>query len=537
MFPDSKISQKYGCARTKTSALVQYTASETKKEISELLQKTPFSLATDGSTDSNAVKLYPIVVSFFNAQIGQISTLLLSLLESTDNTGEGIFSVINSELSSLAIPWENCISFSSDNAYTMIGANKGVAKFVKDRHSSVYVSGCSCHLIHICAQKAAAQLPVNVENFLVQLYYYLDKSSKRQNTLKVYQAICGTEGHKILKCVSTRWLSLLQSINRVLEQWEALTLMFCSDPHHKNESTKQFETVKSFLQDPHTKLFCYFLQSTLPVFNSVNLFLQQDAPAIHLLRRNLNGLLTDLLVRFVQPCSIQSESTSLSSVEFKKRKYQKGNEDLVIGAKARAYLKENDCDEQMFYNSVREFYMAACSYIIRKFPLDDEFLQHAEVVDISLRMKVSYSSLEYFVRRFPSLVKESEHDKLEEEFAVYQYDTFPEYIVHGPKIDVNWGNIAELKNESGQMKYKTLSNVVFAVLSVPHSNSPTERVFSVVRKNQTEFRPTLSTSTLESLLVQKTKMSSQGEVCFKKTYTEKQLLGAKQATKNFLSQN
>ena len=105
MFPDSKISQKYGCARTKTSALVQYTASETKKEISELLQKTPFSLATDGSTDSNAVKLYPIVVSFFNAQIGQISTLLLSLLESTDNTGEGIFSVINSELSSLAIPW------------------------------------------------------------------------------------------------------------------------------------------------------------------------------------------------------------------------------------------------------------------------------------------------------------------------------------------------------------------------------------------------------------------------------------------------
>ena len=103
------------------------------------------------------------------------------------------------------------------------------------------------------------------------------------------------------------------------------------------------------------KLFCYFLQSTLPVFNSVNLFLQQEAPTIHLSSRKLNGLLTDLLVRFVQPSSFHSESASISSVEFKKKKYQKSDEGLVIGAKSRAYLKENKCEEQMFYNSVREF--------------------------------------------------------------------------------------------------------------------------------------------------------------------------------------
>ena len=69
--------------------------------------------------------------------------------------------------------------------------------------------------------------------------------------------------------------------------------------------------------------------------------------------------------------------------------------------------------------------MAACSYIIKKFPLD-EFLQHAEVVDISLRKQVSFSSVEYFVSRFPCMIKESELDELEEEFAVYQCDAYPE---------------------------------------------------------------------------------------------------------------
>ncbi|KAJ4436203.1 hypothetical protein ANN_18833 [Periplaneta americana] len=37
------------------------------------------------------------------------------------------------------------------------------------------------------------------------------------------------------------------------------------------------------------------------------------------------------------------------------------------------------------------------------------------------------------------------------------------------------------------------------------------KVFSVVRNNQTEFRPKLNTSTLESLMFQKVKMISQGE--------------------------
>ncbi|XP_063216685.1 uncharacterized protein LOC134527707 [Bacillus rossius redtenbacheri] len=321
MFPDSKIAHKYGCARTKTNALVQHMASESKRVIVSILQQVPFSFATDGSTDSNSVKLYPLVVSFFKPARGQVSVVLLSVLETSDNTGLGIFSVINKELSSLRIPWENCIAFASDNANTMTGETKGVISFVKEHHPAVLMQCCSCHLVHLAAQKASSHLLVNVENFLVQLFYYLEKSSKRKNTLKVYQEICGMKSHKIFKYVSTRWLSLLDCITRVVEQWEALQMLFCHGPLLKVDSlNKQHSILRSLMQDPVTKLYCYFLQSVLPVFNSVNVYLQQEAPVIHILRRKFVGLLTDLLMRFIKPSALKLGATSITEVEFQKVK-------------------------------------------------------------------------------------------------------------------------------------------------------------------------------------------------------------------------
>ncbi len=62
MFPDSEIDKNYGCGRTKTSAIVEVLAEYDDNVITETLKSAPFSIATDGSTDMNSVKLYPLVV-------------------------------------------------------------------------------------------------------------------------------------------------------------------------------------------------------------------------------------------------------------------------------------------------------------------------------------------------------------------------------------------------------------------------------------------------------------------------------------------
>lgn len=527
MFPDSKIAKKYGSARTKTSAIIQDLAKKTQRDIVKFLQKNPFSIATDGSNDNDDNKLYPLVISYFNESEGKIDTLLLSICQTSDNTGEGIFNVLKDEFSKKDIPWNNCLSFASDNANTMVGHIKGVVAFLRKIQPSIIHIGCACHLIHLAAKKATSKLAsVDIEEFLVKLYYYLDKSSKRKNCFKLCQAVCDSKPHKILKYVSTRWLSLLDSVNRVLEQWDALQHYFCVE-NNVNSS------IKSNLENPMCKLYCLFLSNILPVFNSLNLSLQQEAPLVHILQKKLVSLFMDLIVRFVKPTALKEDAESILDISFNKRSHQKDNDEIVIGAKARSFIfEEKLTDHQLtqFYSEVRNFYCTACDYILKKFPLKEEILKHAEVADISARKTASSASVTFFAKKFSSILTEEELNLLETEFASYQFENFNDLSYE--RMDSGWHQISQIINPvSGQKKYIALPKLMLAVLLIPHSNAITERVFSIVRKNQTEFRPSLDLTVLNALLVEKVKCSSTKEKCFQRTFSEEQLKSAKKATK------
>ncbi|KAJ8353379.1 hypothetical protein SKAU_G00209460 [Synaphobranchus kaupii] len=172
-----------------------------------------FSLATDGSNGKDA-QLYPVVVRYFNEEVGRIVTQLLALpaCEEIQSTGENIFKTVDTVLQSFNVPWKNCIAFGTDNAAVMMGVHKGVVSFIKKQNAAIHIQGCPCHLIHIAAQNAASKLPSRIDEFLIDIYYYLEKSSKRQKQLQQCQDLCGTQIRKILKHVNTR----------LLDQWPAL---------------------------------------------------------------------------------------------------------------------------------------------------------------------------------------------------------------------------------------------------------------------------------------------------------------------------
>jgi len=156
MFPDSKIAEQYGCARTKTTAVVDCLATDDQKQIIKFMQTQPFSLATDASNDYEDVKLFPICVRLLNGN-GQIVSVLLEIKELNKSaSGENIFGVLDDALKVHKIPWKNCVSFSCDNASVMTGRHKGVASYIHKVNSSVYINGCVCHLMHLAADKAAA---------------------------------------------------------------------------------------------------------------------------------------------------------------------------------------------------------------------------------------------------------------------------------------------------------------------------------------------------------------------------------------------
>ena len=226
MFPDSQLANKFACGRTKTTAIVKTLAYDRTSSLINIIRNNPFALSTDGSNDD--LKLYPIVVRVFNYNNNQrISANLLSLpnLDGA-STGQNIAVLIKEELNKKNVPFKNMIGFGTDNTASMVGKNKGCSKFLQDESKDLAIMGCPCHLLAIAGEKASKILPANVEELLIDIYYFLDKSAKRKQTLRKFQTLYSSSVHKILKHVSTRWLSLGACIERLLEQWTALTHYF-----------------------------------------------------------------------------------------------------------------------------------------------------------------------------------------------------------------------------------------------------------------------------------------------------------------------
>ena len=91
-----------------------------------------------------------------------------------------------------------------------------------------------------------------------------------------------------------------------------------------------------------------------------------------------------------------------------------------------------------------------------------------------------------------------------------------------------------MKNVLNQPKYETLAFFMLGLLTIPHSNSECERIFSQVRKNKTDFRGSLSNDSLSSILV--TKSFMEGKCCDQK-FSADLLKRAKGATQAHVKRN
>lgn len=96
-------------------------------------------------------------------------------------------------------------------------------------------------------------------------------------------------------------------------------------------------------------------------------------------------------------------------------------------------------------------------------------------------------------------------------------------------MDIIWGYLSTIKViGSSELKFGRLCKIAKLVLVIPHSNASEERVFSMVRKNKTPFRPSLGLDgTLSSIITVKLGIE---EPCIKYEPSSALLKSAKKAT-------
>ena len=159
-----------------------------------------------------------------------------------------------------------------------------------------------------------------------------------------------------------------------------------------------------------------------------------------------------------------------------------------------------------------------------------------------MKLSIKRVYLHYF-DRYPNLLlfeEPSEFDSLTEEFNEYQLlrdSDIPDHVMESCKtdrgdlkLDSLWSFIGQMNDHAeNALLFPRLWKVVRLILTIPHSNAEEERVFSIVRKNKTCFRPRLDPEeTLASIVAVKLTMESESVETF--NIPQEVLTAAKSAT-------
>jgi hypothetical protein len=110
----------------------------------------------------------------------------------------------------------------------------------------------------LCASEACKQLPRSCQDFARNVYSFFKFSAKRQSEFVQFQKFVEVDEHKLLHPSATRWLSLEAVVNRILEQWPALTLYF--NEKWLDQKLIATEQIYKCLNDPFMKLYFLFLK-------------------------------------------------------------------------------------------------------------------------------------------------------------------------------------------------------------------------------------------------------------------------------------
>ncbi|CAN7951098.1 unnamed protein product [Ixodes pacificus] len=227
---ESKILDKVTLGRKKCTNIVKNILARVEtEELAQTLRETTFSILIDESTDVSSQKQLCVLARYVDPSSGKVKTELLELVQinAADGTAENVFSSLRECLEAKGIPLKNIIGLACDNASVMVGRHNSVMTRLMEVNENLIVIRCICHSAHLAASAATACLPRTLEEMLYNIVNYVSGSAKRSAILQKIQELFQMEKHKLLKPSNTRWLALINCVNRLLEQWVAVEHFPC----------------------------------------------------------------------------------------------------------------------------------------------------------------------------------------------------------------------------------------------------------------------------------------------------------------------
>ncbi|CAH1966103.1 unnamed protein product [Acanthoscelides obtectus] len=358
-------------------------------------------------------------------------------------------------------------------------------------------------------------------------------------------AFTNIKPHKILHPAQTRWLSLNDVVNRLLEQLPAIKLYFQSAV--LTDRLLSAQSILTKAMEPTTELYLEFLRFALPIFTDLNKEMQAEKPKLYLLYDQIYTAYVTILECFIQPVYLELTEEEINKAEdilnAKEQKILSVDvndvrihlpllETYVGGMVPNLIRLKRDNQEldddklSNFYRKCKEFYIEAVAQTKQRFPFAGKERQALKCLqmlnpqailghDLSKRHITSISELLYY---FPSICPENVTE-LDREWRTLRRTNFNFDETETPSVDKFWWHISKLKKGDGSAMFPLLSTLTRKLLCLPHSTATAERLFSSINVMKTKLRNKLSTTTIKGTLHTKSEIKN----CFEFNVTNDHL--------------
>ena len=502
LFPNDATLKRVKLGKQKATNIVrQVLGFDYLKELVSLLRSRFFSVIIDEATDQSTKKQLAIVATFFDMERFEMQYWLVDMLETDDGSAKGIYSKMKEAFSNMNIPMSNIIGYSSDTTNVMFGQYNSVVQLLKSEFSYVQAVKCSCHLIHLVSSHAASKLPKSVEDLCRDVYAHFHRSSKRQDVYREFQAFYGTEPLKLLSPAQTRWLSLQECVNRILEQYVALKNYFIltanEDPSHTNDR------ILASLQNPFFQAYLEFLSFQLERFNAFNRLFQSERPLLHNLKIEVEGLLKAIASDFMKLSIVKkTKAEDLDPTDVQQHVPLR---QTYLGMGATTSLREIEASAQeeevnKFLTTCKDFLIESILQIKSKFDLNAEYHDIVQCLHPSNAANLNPRSLAIICQKLPYLSNAVDTNNLDVEWRLHALD---EKVSEDLPFNEYWLAIRNAKIPTGEAKYPNLIKFITILFSLPFANAAVERVFSQLKLVKTDHRNSLKSTSLVSLLQSK----------------------------------
>jgi len=279
-----------------------------EEDLKEKLANCPYSLIIDNSTllgtNICALKVKYLDKEWREEYKEDVTTVKNKVIALTDleesSSGISLNKIIENKLFCDERIKRNFIGLAHDNGSSLVGENIGLCSLLQKENHVFFDLRDPCHGLNLVLKHSLKSLPDEITQFVENISNHFSSPQRKAFLKKVQQE----NEEKILypkKLAMTRWLSMGDSLKRIIEIWGSLSKYFDILVSQENplkikkKKKKSIENAKSknkgiqkLLKDQMFYVKIQLMSHIINTLNKYNIRLQNQKSSVSELKKNIN---------------------------------------------------------------------------------------------------------------------------------------------------------------------------------------------------------------------------------------------------------